>query len=296
MPLPPVCGVKTAELFVFCGQHYTSSASQAFAQGQTSPWDLGAATEESKAQERRQAGLFWTVTSTTFAVKWLRVLLQSTNNNTPTFYSSALLCWKDWVWPNGQACVVWRLLWFMAALRRVQVAPGELGSLLQMSAGCSRQVWSCSVVLAIPQHSKSAANPSSGAAHVTAWGRTTDVALFALNRIKMRNKNAAFDSSLILNRWCIKCCFLGQWVNYETSFHCILFIGMDWIIPPCCAPHLSGLAFILAQQPPLCNILIHIAMFLSANPCYQADILREPLGRVGFWSLAAEASFYLPPA
>lgn len=131
------------------------------------------------------------------------------------------------------------------------MAPGELGSLLQMSAGCSRQVWSCSVVLAIPQHSKSAANPSSGAAHVTAWGSTTDVALFALNRIKMRNKNAAFDSSLILNRWCIKCCFLGQWVNYENLFplHLVYRNGLNHPSLLCSTSLRAGFHFGTAATP-----------------------------------------------
>lgn len=59
------------------GSSEALSPGQACAQRQTCPrnWDAGA--DESKAQERKQIRLFWTVTSFTCMVKWLEEPLQS---------------------------------------------------------------------------------------------------------------------------------------------------------------------------------------------------------------------------
>lgn len=85
-------------------------------------------------------------------------------------------------------------------------------------------------------------------------------------KLKWEINPLLLTGSLILNKWHIKHCLLEQRVNYATSFHCILFIGRVWITPACCAPNCAGLAFILAEQLPLCNILIHITVVLSVKP------------------------------
>lgn len=167
----------------------------------------------------------------------------------------------------------------MPALNRIQVAQGERGVVVAPDERGVFLARSLKQQCNVGQNCKSAIYKHwgmFGTINVIAWGSTADTALFALNRIKMRNKNAAFDSSLILNGWSIKWRFSRQRVNYTASFHCILFIAMGWITPPCCASHLSGLAFILAEQSPLCNIFVPITRFLTAKPHYQAGILRQP--------------------